>query len=249
MIAYKAVWVEDGRMWSLYAGRWHVPGKKVEYRLGRTVRFPQHKPGMAVRTLAKAVEVASRLTRAGHETLLLKCEVQLAAPDERVPFQPTQNELIWCSVITPICIVNADGTEEPQEHRVVVTVEPSDARHYLRLRFCTGGCGYIIIPEGFGGIKDGDEVEVTTRVLKPPEPEPEPVKPTLRTYAVDVTCPACKTTSICYPPNCLPDKCYKCGVRFVPIGSARRPGRSWRLAKRCISGRALPWPMTNGSSS
>ena len=187
MIAYKAVRVEDGRMWSLFAGWTHNAGEKVEYHLGHTLRFPRDKPGMAVRTRERVSASTSGVIRSGAKVLVLRCEVELVAPGESVPFLAIDPELLWCSSITPLAVVRPDGTEEGEVHRVVLEISKNlavmsaeRARGWVNLKRPKEMYGEDLVKgrveSWFGTAEPGTTIEVTTRVLSRPEPEPERVR-------------------------------------------------------------------------
>ena len=228
MIAYKVVRVEDGRMWSVWAGGSFSPGIKCEYVRGHKRAFPRGAPGMAYRTSAAAAEQASRDW--GARTSVLRCEVEPAPWDDPAPLQASSEE-VWCSSITPICVVNEDGTEEGAEHRVVVRVEPWNGGPRGRtLEWGQGTREFQVVTDTaaeaiLGTSEPGTEIEVHSRVLSRPEPEPERVKLIIQvcTHArYRFACPKCEwrtrseydTSKVRWP------KCPGCGVLFEEVHDA-----------------------------
>ncbi|HUW10500.1 MAG TPA: hypothetical protein VM537_12285 [Anaerolineae bacterium] len=232
--AYKVVRVlDDGRMVSVYAGntKYNVAAHVAmhEYALGREATFPSTAPGSALDSLSAALEfIGVECGRGRLKIMRVRCGgVTHEHPTTWSPIYGCPG-ILWATSITPICIVNADGTEtfpaiEPDwhmgekgaEHRVVTIIDSSPSFRRFLVPGKERSVALLDLNECealFGTSEVGTEIEV--RVVKRPEPEQERVVPNVGGLGRTVWCPKCQAGIFCGPDS-LPGSCYKCGVLFA----------------------------------
>ena len=204
VIGYRVVAVVGGTMRSLFACQTSC----FEYLPGKRVAYPPGGPSVIFRDLADAQAYSAHVLRwADSATRVIKVRGEVAPEGHRpyVPDHRAPGEKIWCSAITPLAVVNADGTEEGAEHRVVEFREDGDDWMKLYL-------GHTFLASVFAnrGIEPG-----TYTLSGPiPEPEPERVKPVLVETIRRIRCPRCAMT---HSVTGTPERCANalCGVLFA----------------------------------
>jgi len=193
-------------MSSIYADGVH--GVRIHYELGQTSIFPDSAPAIAFVHFEDALEYLCDWSGAG---IIIRAQVTVAHPTEP-PFEPDGGgEKVWCSSITPIAVVNEDGTEEGAEHRVVVRADQDDWLLNEDGLHIAAICR--VVDRGFS-FQRGARYTLTGPI---PEPEPERVVPELfhteRTYR----CPKCKCP---LKEKDIHGGCCACGVLFEEVPDA-----------------------------
>ena len=206
VIGYRVVAVVGGTMRSLFACQTSC----FEYLPGKRVAYPPGGPSVIFRDLADAQAYSAHVLRwADSATRVIKVRGEVAPEGHRpyVPDHRAPGEKIWCSAITPLAVVNADGTEEGAEHRVVEFREDGDDWMKLYL-----GDTFLACVFANRGIEPG------TYTLSGPSPEPERVE--LISIAVwdELKCSKCEHQWQQLredPPDPTAGKCMYCGVLFA----------------------------------
>ena len=220
VIGYRVAEIVGDRMQSIWRS---LDWGGMVYRLGERIVYPDKSPSAVFESAKDALAYcAAWSTSRSRNYCVLKVRGEVTHPSD-TPYEPLgPGEKVWCSSNTPLAIVNEDGTEEGEEHRVVLTVRDADGSKslYIPTALSAEGGGWDPLEttalKSWFGIKPeiGTQIEVTTRVLKRPEPKPERVMPRIRRLRAVVQCPKCEQDMAVDEGDCMPTACSACGVHF-----------------------------------